>query len=129
GLAGTLFRNGAGRFGVGGERVGHWFDADGAITAVRLGDGGASGACRLVRTLGMLRESRAGRRLFGGYDTPFVRPLQETFLKDAKNPANTSVLLWQGRVFATCEGGKPHEITRADLATLGETDLGVIDAA
>ena len=123
GLRGALYRNGPGRFDVGGERVPHWFDGDGAVTAVRLDGGRAWGASRLVRTEGLVREERAGRRLFGGYGTPLVRPVRELFLRDMKNPANTSVLLWQGRLFATCEADKPYELDVADLSTFGETSL------
>jgi all-trans-8'-apo-beta-carotenal 15,15'-oxygenase len=123
GLAGTLFRNGPGRFTVGGQRIPHWFDGDGAVTAVRLEGGRALGASRLVQTSGLQRERQAGRRLFGGYGTPFARPFREMFLRDGKNTANTSVLLWQGRLFATCEAGLPHEVARGDLSTLGESTL------
>jgi len=123
-LRGTLFRNGPGRFSVGAERLPHWFDGDGALSAVRLADGAASGAARLVRTAGLAREERAGKRLFGGYGTPLARPFRELFLHDGKNTANTSVLLWRGRLFATCEAGKPHEISPEDLTTIGETSLG-----
>ena len=77
GLEGTFYKNGAGLVGVGGERYGHWFDADGAVTGVRLQGGKAWGGVRLVRTPGLLRQERAGRRLFGGYNTPFKRPLRE----------------------------------------------------
>jgi len=124
GLAGTLYRNGPGRFSAAGkERYGHWFDGDGAVCAVRLADGRAMGAARVVRTEGLEREERAGRRLFGGYGTPLARPIREILFGDTKNAANTSVLLWQGRLFATCEAGKPYEIARGDLSTLGESDL------
>jgi all-trans-8'-apo-beta-carotenal 15,15'-oxygenase len=127
-LVGTLYRNGPGRFEIGGERVPHWFDGDGAVTAVHLEGGRASGASRLVRTTGFERELRAGKRLFGGYGTPFVRPVREMFLGDGKNTANTSVLLWQGRLFATCEAGQPYEIARGDLSTLGASTLdGVVE--
>jgi all-trans-8'-apo-beta-carotenal 15,15'-oxygenase len=129
-LQGTLYRNGPGRFGVGGERFPHWFDGDGMISAVRFAGGRASGGARLVRTAGLAREEAAGRRLFGGYGTPLARPLRELFLQDGKNTANTSVLLWQDRLFATCEAGKPYEVDREDLATLGERDLdGVVVGA
>jgi len=125
GLSGTLYRNGPGRFSAAGkERYGHWFDGDGAICAVRLADGWATGAVRVVRTEGLEREERAGKRLFGGYGTPLARPIREIFFGDTKNPANTSVLLWQGRLFATCEADRPYEIARGDLSTLGESDLG-----
>jgi all-trans-8'-apo-beta-carotenal 15,15'-oxygenase len=123
-LKGTLFRNGPGRFSVGAERIPHWFDGDGALSSVRIADGKAFGAARLVRTAGLEREERAGKRLFGGYGTPLARPFRELFLHDSKNTANTSVLLWQGRLFATCEAGKPYEASPEDLSTLGETSLG-----
>jgi len=55
GLAGTLYRNGPGRFGIGGERYPHWFDGDGAVSAVHLEGGRAIGAARLVRTAGLER--------------------------------------------------------------------------
>jgi carotenoid cleavage dioxygenase-like enzyme len=123
-LAGTFYKNGPGRVGAFGERYGHWFDGDGAITAVRLAAGRAEGGVRVVDTPGLAKQEREKRRLYGGYNTPFVRPLREAILRDAKNPANTSVLLWQTRLFALCEAGLPFEIDRADLRTAGERDLG-----
>lgn len=130
-LRGTLFRNGPGRFGVGGERYRHWFDGDGAVAAVRFdGTGHAFGAARVTLTEGLLRENRAKRRLFGAYDSPLVRPFREIFMRDGKNVANTSVMMWQDRLFALCEAGKPYEVATADLAPNGETDLdGVITTA
>ncbi len=123
-LEGTRYRNGPGRFAVGGERIAHWFDGDGAVSAVRLAGGQATGAARVVRTTGLEREERAGKRLYGGYGTPLVRPFRELLLGDSKNAANTSVLLWQGRLFATCEAGKPYELDPGDLSTIGESVLG-----
>jgi all-trans-8'-apo-beta-carotenal 15,15'-oxygenase len=52
GLAGTLYRNGPGRLERAGKRVGHWFDGDGAILAVKFGDGAASGVYKYVQTEG-----------------------------------------------------------------------------
>lgn len=128
-LQGTLYRNGPGRFSVGGERYRHWFDGDGAIAAVRMGHGRAFGACRMVQTRGYREEQRAGRRLYGGYDSPLVRPFYEAILGNVKNAGNTAVMAWDGRVFALCEAGRPIEIADHDLATLGETDLGVVSRA
>ena len=123
-LRGTFYRNGPGVFDVAGERYRHWFDGDGAVTAVRLdGKGGALGASRLVATPWRDRERVAGRRLFGGYGTPMVRPIREMFFGDAKNPANTSVMIHDARLYALCEGGKPFEISTEDLSTIGESDL------
>jgi all-trans-8'-apo-beta-carotenal 15,15'-oxygenase len=123
-LQGTLYRNGPGRAGRGADRYAHWFDGDGAVAAVSIRNGAASGAVRMVRTPGLLREEKAGRLLFGGYNTPLKRPLREIFLRDRKNPANTAVMLWQGRLFALCEAGRPFELGPDELQSLGETDLG-----
>jgi carotenoid cleavage dioxygenase-like enzyme len=72
-LRGTFYRNGPGRFDIAGERYGHWFDSDGAVTAVRLdGTGAALGASKLVATPWLRREREAGRRLYGAYGTPLV---------------------------------------------------------
>lgn len=122
-LTGTLYRNGPGGYGVAGERYRHWFDGDGAVSAVRLSGGQAFGAARMVETKARERERQAGRRLFGSYDTPLSRPIREVFLGDRRNPANTSLLLWQERLFALCEAGRPFEMSPRDLASLGETDL------
>lgn len=128
-LEGTLYRNGPGRFGVGGERYRHWFDGDGAVTAVRIGHGRAFGASKMVQTRAYREEQRAGRRLYGGYDTPMVRPFFEAILGNPKNAGNTAVMLWDERVFALCESGRPIELADHDLATLGETDLGIVRRA
>jgi all-trans-8'-apo-beta-carotenal 15,15'-oxygenase len=123
-LRGTFYRNGPGRFDVAGERYRHWFDGDGAVTAVRLdGRGGALGASRLVATPWRERERIAGKRLYGAYGTPMARPIREMFFGDNKNQANTSVMVHDERLYALCEGGKPFEISTEDLSTLGESDF------
>ena len=48
-LVGTLMRNGPAAFSPGGQKVGHWFDAYGAVSAVRFASGQALGAVRVVR--------------------------------------------------------------------------------
>ena len=58
-LRGTFYRNGPGAFDVAGERYRHWFDGDGAVTAVRLDGSAAFGATRLVETPWRDRERRA----------------------------------------------------------------------
>ena len=44
GLRGTLYRNGPSLFSSFGRRYAHWFDGDGAVSAVRFDAGGASGS-------------------------------------------------------------------------------------
>lgn len=125
-LTGTLYCNGPGLFSLFGRPYRHWFDGDGAITAIRFGAGGAVGAVRLVESRELLAERVAGRALFTSGSTlapQWHRRLGMRF----KNPANTKPLVWDERVFALYEGGLPTEIDPASLGTSGETDLqGVV---
>jgi len=121
-LAGTLVRTGPSLLACAGRPYRHWFDGDGAVSAVRFADGRASGALRVVETPGLVEERRAGRPLYPAYGTlppgaprPYPRP---------KNAANTSLMMWNERWFALHEAGAPIEIAREDLRTLGERDLG-----
>lgn len=128
-LRGTLYRNGPGLFSLFGSACGHPFEADGALTAVRLGDGRAFGATRVIDSAGLREERAAGRRLYG-WSQPWLRRLRNTWRGRFKNTANTSVLAWQGRLFALMEAGRPTEIDPGELQTIGETDLdGVVVSA
>lgn len=126
----TLYRNGPAllsRFGVPYE---HWFDGDGAVTAMRVSQGRAEGAVRLVQTQGLEEELRVGRPCTSGFATvaPGLRPLLASlgvlpWSRVIKNTANTNVLYWQGRLLALWEGGLPTELDPETLRTVGETDL------
>src|SRR5262245_38892277 len=71
GLAGTLYRTGPSLFSSFGRAYAHWFDGDGAVSAVRFdGAGGASGAARLVQSRGLLEERRRGKPHYSAYGTP-----------------------------------------------------------
>ncbi len=124
-LAGTLFRAGPSLFTPFGRRYPHWFDGDGAISAVRFRDGSAEGAVRLVETRALIEERRVGKVTHAGFGVlPEKRRL---FMPPLKNAANTSVLPWNGRLLALWEAGFPTELRPEDLTTLGETDLdGVV---
>jgi all-trans-8'-apo-beta-carotenal 15,15'-oxygenase len=132
-LRGTLYRNGPARFSSFGKVYGHWFDGDGALSAVRFADGKALGAARFIATRGLVEERRQGRALYAGFGTRSPRNIVTRFLTseqrglarfvDGKNVANTSVM-WDGeRLLALWEGGQPTEIDPRDLTTRGETDL------
>jgi all-trans-8'-apo-beta-carotenal 15,15'-oxygenase len=121
-LRGTLYRNGPGQFGQFGTRYTHPFEGDGAITAVRFEAGSASGACRVTETAG-LREERAAARLLYGFSAPWLRRVRNMLAHRHKNVANTSVMLWQGRLFALMEAGLPTEIDPQELGCLGESTL------
>jgi len=124
-LRGTLFRNGPGQFGQFGTPYGHPFEADGAVTAIRLDGEGGAAAVRVTESQGLRDERAAGRILYG--DTvSWPRRFANSLRGRSKNTANTNVLWWQGRLFALMEAGLPTEIDPVDLRTLGETDLGVV---
>ena len=124
-LSGTLYRNGPGRFEVSGQRVPHPFDGDGAVDAIRISGGQAHHALRMVNNPSLAVESRLGRPL-GGFGLKSDRPLLDLLRRRFRNAANTSVLPWQGRLFALWEAGLPTEVDPENLETLGETDLGII---
>lgn len=123
-LRGTLYRVGPSLLQNHGERYGHWFDGDGAVSAIRLGPEGAEGAIRLVESEGLKEERRAGRRLYGGYGTPRPGGPLARLLPKLKNVANTSVMVWDGRLFALYEPSRPTELDPETLETIGESDLG-----
>ncbi|MGZ3427748.1 MAG: carotenoid oxygenase family protein [Polyangia bacterium] len=127
GLRGTLYRSGPSLFSNFGRRYGHWFDGDGAVSAVRFdGGGGATGAVKLIQSAGLLEERRRGRPYYAGYGTPapgLWRGLLAALKRDLKNTGNTSVMIWQGRLYAMVESSRPTELSVDDLSTLGERDL------
>lgn len=128
-LRGTLFRNGPGLFGLFGRRYSHPFEGDGCVSAVRLAAGRAEGAVRLTASAGLLEERRAGKLLYG-LSAPWPRRLANMLRGRQKNTANTSVVFWQGRLFALMEAALPTELDPHSLDTLRETDLdGVLVSA
>ncbi len=122
-LVGTLYCVGPASFSAFGQRLSHWFDGDGAVTAVRFG-GGAQGAVRFVETQHRAQEQRAGRLLYARFGTVVPGGLLQRMRVPAYNCASTSVFRWQGRLFALYEACLPTELAPGNLATLGETDLG-----
>src|ERR1044071_8618071 len=117
-LRGTLMRVGPVTFGVGQERYKHWFDGDGGILAARFDGSGAQGAARLIDNPSMRAEREAGRIISRGYGTavPLWRKLRHGGKN--KNAANTSVMAWNGRIFALFEGDVPTELSPEDLRSL-----------
>ncbi len=123
GLRGSLYRNGPARLERNGQRMGHWFDGDGAILGVHFTEKGATGMYRYVQTAGYQAEEAAGKLLFSNYGMTSPRPIWERFGKDTKNAANTSVIALPDRLLALWEGGKPHAIDLETLQTIGLDDL------
>ncbi|CAN0128176.1 unnamed protein product, partial [Phaeothamnion confervicola] len=123
-ISGTYFRNGGGKFRRGNDVYKHPFDGDGMVTAVTFRDGAAYYRNRLVRTAGLEREERAGRRLYRGFGNLEGGFFANAFNIKRKNLANTNVIFWGGKLLALWEAGVPHKLDPKSLETFGTSQLG-----
>lgn len=116
-LAGVFYRNGPGRFELGGERYHHWFDGDGLAQRWAIADGKVHHRGRFVATQKFEQETRAGRFLYSAFGTQIDRaPVRSN---DTINVANTNLLPFNGGVYALWEGGSATELDPDTLATRG----------
>jgi carotenoid cleavage dioxygenase len=116
-LNGVFYRNGPGRFELGGERYQHWFDGDGFAQRWQIAGGKVSHAGRFVATQKFEDESRAGRFLYPAFGSYFERKGYKN--NDSINSANTNLLPFNGGVYALWEGGSAIELDPQTLATRG----------
>lgn len=116
-LRGVFYRNGPGRFELGGERCHHWFDGDGYAQRWQVGDGKVSHLGRFVQTRKFTDESAAGQFLYPGFGTALARRPAKG--NDVLNAANTNLLPFHGRLYALWEGGSATELDPDSLATRG----------
>ena len=116
-LNGIFYRNGPGRFDLGGERHHHWFDGDGFAQRWQVGAGKVSHRGRFVRTQRFVDESAAGQFLYPSFGTAVSRRGAKS--NDTLNAANTNLLPFAGRVYALWEGGSATELDPVTLGTLG----------
>jgi all-trans-8'-apo-beta-carotenal 15,15'-oxygenase len=116
-LNGVFYRNGPGRFELGGERYHHWFDGDGFAQRWQISGGKVSHRGRFVQTQKFVEESAAGQFLYPTFGTYLGRRAIKT--NDTMNAANTNLLPFQGRVYALWEGGSATELVPLTLATVG----------
>ncbi|MDM5179513.1 carotenoid oxygenase family protein [Massilia sp. DJPM01] len=116
-LNGVFFRNGPGRFELGGERHHHWFDGDGFAQRWQIGDGKVSHIGKFVDTERFTEENAAGKFLYPSFGTYVGRRGIKT--NDTMNAANTNLLPFNGRLYALWEGGSATEVDAQTLATVG----------
>ncbi len=114
GLSGTLYRNGPAQLQYGDQFASHWFDGDGLVHRIAIGDGQAVHSARFVATRKRHEEQAAGKFLAPGFGT-VGDPSYGVQSADDVNAANTSVLMMDGELLALWEGGSA---TRMDAATL-----------
>ncbi|HEY9811649.1 MAG TPA: carotenoid oxygenase family protein [Halomicronema sp.] len=123
-LRGSLYRNGPARLERNGQRMGHWFDGDGAILGISFTGTTATATYRYVKTSGYLEEEKAGKLLYGNYGMTPPLPWLQRFSKSIKNSANTSVLPVADKLLALWEGGHPYALDLQTLETLKQDNLG-----
>jgi len=125
-LRGTLYRNGPAVYDAGSDP--HWFDGNGAVTAIRLDGAGAVGAVRVLHAPSADADAGRADARYGGFRqrASWRQRLAALFLgaSPVRNMASINVLPWQGRLFGLYETVPPLELDPRTLATLGETDLG-----
>ncbi len=123
-LVGTLYRNGAGRWSIGSERIESIFDTDGMVSAFVLDGHGIRFRNRFVRTKHYQRSLAAG--LPTGRGMAYQRPggVRANAFRLPTNTANTNVMINADRLLALWEGGRPHELDLDTLETIGMCDLG-----
>ena len=122
-LGGTLYRNGVGLFEQFGKRYKHTFEGDGAISAIRFENSSAYTSTKIVQSLGLLEEQGKSTNLYGSRASWFTR-FKNGLKGKRKNTANTHIINWQDKLYALMEGGKPTQINRENLDTIGEADFG-----
>ncbi|MHC5934348.1 carotenoid oxygenase family protein [Nostoc sp.] len=127
GLRGRLYRNGPGRLERGGNRVGHWFDGDGAILGVHFTDAGVTGVYRYVQTAEYQAETKVDKFLYGVYGMHTPGPIWKRWGQKIKNAANTSVLALPDKLLALWEATNPYALDLETLETKGLDDLGALD--
>lgn len=118
-LNGVFFRNGPGRFELGGERYHHWFDGDGFVQRWQIGEGKVSHLGKFVTTQKFVAEQTAGQFLYPAFGTHIARAGVKN--NDTINVANTNLLPFAGRLYALWEGGSATEVDPQTLETRGLT--------
>ncbi len=116
-LQGSFYRNGPGRFELGGERYHHWFDGDGFVQRWSIAGGKVRHQGRFVETRRYLDESQAGQFLYPSFGTYVARRGFRD--NDTLNAANTNLVPLDGRLYALWEGGSAYEVDPETLATKG----------
>jgi all-trans-8'-apo-beta-carotenal 15,15'-oxygenase len=121
-LAGSLYRNGPGKFHRPGRSVGHWFDGDGLMRAFRVSDGEASLAARFVDTPKRRLDTAANAVVTPGFGTS-AGPGARLESNDDANGANISVLPVGGEIWALWEAGSAFAMDPLTLETKGMKTL------
>ncbi|XP_065186403.1 apocarotenoid-15,15'-oxygenase-like [Sycon ciliatum] len=137
-LHGTLFRNGPGVNEIYGTILKHPIDGDGMVVAVTFLNGQVHLKMAFVASKHRLEEIKQRRYVYDGQMGTRNRSslygslaTLGTFLTTGglpkyayRNPSNTNVFYWGGKLLSVYETGLPHSLDAHTLQTLGPDDLG-----
>lgn len=123
GFAGTLYRNGPGRFSRQDWRYRHWFDGDGFLQSWQIGPDGVHHRGRFIETDKWQAEEAAGRFIVPALGSVPPQPGGLTG-PDDMNVANTSVILLGDELLALWEGGSAWSIDPDTLVSQGARRWG-----
>ncbi len=120
-LEGTLFRNGPGKFNLGGKRIEHPYDGDGLVASIAFKNGTAFFKSRFVQTPEYKAEAAADSVLFRG---TFATQRAGGSMANAgdlyvKNTSNTNVVAFGDRLWTLFEAGQPFRLNPKTLDTIG----------
>ncbi|TGG90607.1 carotenoid oxygenase [Natronospirillum operosum] len=124
-LAGTLYRNGPGRFDRGQRRKKHLLDGDGFVQRLHFAEGRVHFRAAFVQTPKFEREEAADRFLYSTWTTPRPGgPLRNLGGGPMQSQAGITVYPVGDRVYALDEGNPAWSLDPDTLATLGSHQLG-----
>ncbi|KAF9426192.1 hypothetical protein BGZ76_002869 [Entomortierella beljakovae] len=138
-LVGTFFRNGPGNEGVGSTKLAHPIDGDGLVVALSFpGDGHVHFNSRFVQSRHRVEEQAVKKMIYRGQmgtDPNSFKANLSALIKSKlgweknstvltfRNPSNTNVYMWEGKVLSAHETSLPHCLDPTTLETIGEEDL------
>jgi len=129
-LSGTLYRTSSNpQFDPIDPARYHWFEGDGMIFAITLRDGKAHLRNRYVQTEGLLAERAAGRALYSSMICGGTPPVPSPSRPPIKNPGNTNVTIFAGKLLVFTEIALPYELDKDTFETKGRFDFGSIEGA
>eukprot|EP00118_Oscarella_pearsei_P017511 m.174087 g.174087 ORF g.174087 m.174087 type:complete len:477 (+) comp39103_c0_seq1:37-1467(+) len=136
-LHGTFLRNGPGVDSIYGTKLKHPIDSDGMVCALSFIDGHVHFRSRFVSSKTRRDEAHVGKFLYPGQMgtnntgmAAFLWNLAGSLLSGKlpfpqyRNPSNTSVFYWGGKILTTYETHLPHCLDPRTLNTLGLENLG-----
>lgn len=124
GLRGTLYRNGPGRFELGGVRKNHLLDGDGMIQAFDFQDGRVRYRNRFVRTEKYLAEQQAQRLFIPTWTTRAPGGMLRNAGHRILSQAGVTTLIKGDCLYAFDEVGLPYGLDPQTLETRGEQAVG-----